>query len=421
MGKLAKINITKNDVFLMGAAFVSYTGMYAVRKSFLAGQYLADDFGGYDFKTVLVISQVLGYMLSKFIGIKIVSEHRPEQRSKMLKGLLSFALSMLLAFAFLPVHLKPIALFLNGLPLGMVFGLVLSYLEGRKNTELLVAALSATFIFSTGFIKTTGVWLVQSYSVDEYLMPFLTGLLFFPLFLLAIWFLKKSKPPSTEDIATRTKRVPMDKGQRQNFLKEHGLPFASLVVIYVLLTAVRDFRDNFTVEFWSELGYADQPGLITLTEIPISITVLIIAALGILIHNNRKAFTWSIYAILLGAVLLLASTILFESGFISPINWMVWSGLGIYLPYILFHCLVFERFIALLKYAGTIGYLFYVADALGYLFSVGILVSKEVMDYKGSWTGLFSQLNIYAAIGIGCMSIFILVLDRQEQRERITI
>ncbi|CAM4235501.1 DUF5690 domain-containing protein [Zobellia roscoffensis] len=415
MSNLKKINITRNDTLLMVAALTSYTGMYAVRKSFLAGQYLDSDYNGYDFKTILVISQVLGYMLSKFIGIKIVSEHIPEQRPRMLVTFLSFAMLMLLVFALAPVHLKPVALFLNGLPLGMVFGLVLSYLEGRKNTELLVAALSATFIFSTGFIKTTGVWLMQSFSVNEYFMPFMTGLLFFPFFLLAVWFLKSSKAPSIEDIAARSKRTPMNKKQRQNFLKTHGLPFASLVIIYVLLTAVRDFRDNFTVEFWSELGYANQPSLITLTEIPVAITVLLIAALGILIHNNRKAFNWSIYTTLFGAISLLISTSLFTNGFISPINWMVWSGLGIYLPYILFHCLVFERFLALLKHEGTIGYLFYVADALGYLFSVGILISKEVMDYRGSWTNLFSQLNIYSAFGIISISIIILVLNRQKQ------
>lgn len=90
------------------------------------------DFHGMDFKTVLVISQVLGYMLSKFAGIKLVSVMTSTKRATSLVALVGFSLLMLLAFAVLPVNFKPYALFLNGMPLGMVFGLVFSYLEGRK-------------------------------------------------------------------------------------------------------------------------------------------------------------------------------------------------------------------------------------------------------------------------------------------------
>ncbi|MDN5216011.1 DUF5690 family protein [Fulvivirgaceae bacterium BMA12] len=411
------VRITRNDLFLMSAAFITYTGMYAVRKSFLAGQFTGEAINGFDFKTILVVSQVVGYMLSKFIGIKVVSECPANRRSLLLVGLVSFGLLMLLAFAYLPFHLKPLALFFNGLPLGIIFGLVLSYLEGRRNTELLAATLSATFVFSTGFIKTTGLLLMQDYGISEFMMPFVTGLIFFPPFLLSVWLLRRCKPPTVDDIALRTERIPMRADQRKDFLKKHGLTFGVLVIIYILLTTVRDFRDNFMVEFWSELNFSDQPEVITLTEIPIAMVVLVIAALGILIRSNRIAFKWGLYATVLGAILLLLSTFLFEIGLLSPINWMIWSGMGIYLPYILFHCVLFERFIALLRYMGTIGFLFYVADAFGYLVSVGVLISKEAFDYQHSWLTFFSKLNIYAALSIIAMTIAILILSHYEQKK----
>lgn len=391
---------TASTIWLMVAAFLCYTGMYAVRKSFLAGQYLDFAFYGMHFKTVLVISQVIGYMLSKFLGIKYISELREEQRSRMLISLVSFGLLMLLAFAFVPRPLKPIALFLNGLPLGMVFGVVLSYLEGRRQTELLVAGLSATFIFSTGFVKTTGVWLLQNAPVDEYLMPFLTGLLFFPVFLLAVWMLQKAKIRNPQDVEQRSERSPMDRQQRRAFLREHGLVFSSLVLIYILLTMIRDFRDNFIVEFWAELGYADQPALITLTEIPVAIIVLVLSALGVLIYSNRIAFNASLYSIGLAAVAMFVMTLLFSQSKVSPIVWMISTGTGVYLPYILFHCLVFERLIALLRFQGNIGFLFYVADAMGYAGSVGILLFKEFGQLELTWVDFFMQLNLYAAVMI---------------------
>ncbi len=69
----------------------------------------------------------------------------------------------------------------------MVFGLILGFLEGRKQTEALSAALCASFILSSGFVKFVGSWLL-SIGVSEFAMPMLTGL-FFVLPLLASVFL----------------------------------------------------------------------------------------------------------------------------------------------------------------------------------------------------------------------------------------
>ncbi len=399
-----------SSVWIMVAAFLCYTGMYAVRKSFLAGQYQDLDIGlGMDPKTVLVISQVLGYMLSKFVGIKIISEMPPQRRVYWLLGLVGLGLGMLGLFAIVPPNWKMVTLFFNGLPLGMVFGVVFSYLEGRRNTELLAAALSATFIFSTGLVKTVGVLLIQNYGVGEYAMPFATGLLFLPIFLLSVWMLNRSKAPDEFDRQERTERTTMDVAKRKDFLKRHGAGFAGLVVIYILLTIIRDFRDNFIVEFWEELGYGGEPELITLTEIPVAIIVLVIAALGILIRKNRLAFNLGMYMIGFGALVILLSTLLFKQSLISPVMWMISTGVGVYLPYILYHCLIFERLIALLKYNGNVGFLFYTADAMGYLGSVSVLLLKEVVGYNTSWVDFFIDINIKAAVPIMILVFLVLL------------
>lgn len=397
-------------ILLMVSAFLCYTAMYAVRKSFLSGQYLDLNLGfKADAKTVLVISQVLGYMLSKFIGIKLISEMTDSKRTKWLIGLVSFGLLMLLVFAWLPENLKFLALFLNGLPLGMVFGIVFSYLEGRKNTELLAAALSATFIFSTGFVKTVGVVLMQDYGIGEYFMPFATGLVFFPIFIVSAWLLNRSKKPNSSDILERSERQPMDASKRKEFLKKHGVGFIGLVIIYILLTVVRDFRDNFIVEFWSELGYGQEPELMTLTEIPVAVIVLVIAAMGVLIRKNLLAFNMGIWMTIAGGVVMILATLLFQKSLISPVIWMVSTGVGIYLPYILFHCLIFERLIALLRYNGNVGFLFYTADSLGYLGSVSILIFKEFLNYEGTWTNFFVSLNFMSALLILIFSTAIII------------
>lgn len=380
------------------SVFVCYTGMYAVRKSFLAGQYLSLAFGyGLDAKTILVLSQVLGYMVSKFIGIKIISEMPKSKRAKWLIGFISFGLLMLGLFAIVPGKWKILALFLNGLPLGMVFGIVFSYIEGRKNTEMLAAALSATFIFSTGLVKTVGLLLMRDFNADEYTMPFYTGLLFFPLFLLSVWILNKNQDPDENDIKARSERVPMYSKERKDFIRNNGVGYFALVGIYVLLTVVRDFRDNFMVEFWAEKGYSGSPQIVTLTEIPVAIIVLAIAAAGVLIRNNKKAFSVGMYLTAGGAIVIMLFTLLFKEGLISPVIWMITTGIGVYLPYILFHCLVFERLVAVMKFKGNVGFLFYIADAMGYLGSVVVLLLKEVIGFKQTWSHFFIWLNLESA------------------------
>lgn len=146
----------------MVAAFGTYFCMYGFRKPFTT---IADEPGqvlvwGLSFKVVLVISQTLGYMLSKFIGIKVISEMPRQRRAAAILVLIGCAELALLGFGLLPRPWSAVCLFLNGLPLGMVFGLVLGFLEGRRATEALAAGLCTSFILADGMTKSVGSWLL---------------------------------------------------------------------------------------------------------------------------------------------------------------------------------------------------------------------------------------------------------------------
>lgn len=68
----------------------------------------------------------------------------------MLLTLIAIAELALLGFALAPTEFKGLALFFNGLPLGMVWGIVVRYLEGRRSSEFLLAGLSCSFIVASG-------------------------------------------------------------------------------------------------------------------------------------------------------------------------------------------------------------------------------------------------------------------------------
>src|SRR6266513_2478090 len=155
---LEKAPVPLFAAYAITAAFSTYVCMYAFRKPFAAAKFDGEFFlnSAVALKTAIVISQIIGYALSKYIGIKVCSEVSPARRAITLVALIAWAELALVAYGLVPNNLKVVAIFFNGLPLGMVWGLVVWYLEGRRTSELLLAGLSCSYIVSSGIVKDLG-------------------------------------------------------------------------------------------------------------------------------------------------------------------------------------------------------------------------------------------------------------------------
>jgi hypothetical protein len=190
-GWLSRLPAPAFALFAAFAAFSCYFSMYAFRKPFTAAAFDGMSFAGSDLqlKTAFVLSQIIGYTLSKYIGVKVCSETTRGNRAGMLIKLILASLLALVLFAVLPGSWKVAAMFLNGLPLGMVWGLVVAYLEGRRCSDVVMAALCGSFIVASAAVKDVGRWLMSGWQVPEIWMPAATGALFLPVFLLAVYLL----------------------------------------------------------------------------------------------------------------------------------------------------------------------------------------------------------------------------------------
>lgn len=389
-------------VALFGAvtSFGVYFCMYAFRKPFTAAGFEGQQFLGVGYKVWLVTAQVIGYMLSKFYGIKFISSIPKSKRAVTIVQLILIAWLALLLFAITPAPYSILLLLLNGFPLGMVWGLVFSYLEGRLATEAMGAVLSTSFIFSSGVVKSIGKYLLETDGVTEQWMPFVAGALFVIPMLLFTWLLKHMPPPTDDDIQHRTERKPMNAADRKQFVTQFFPGLAVIVGTYVMLTVLRDFRDNFANELWRELGYGAQPAIFTQTEIPVSLIVLVAMGLLILVRRNIKAFLINHLVIICGYVMCLLSTLLFLNQYIHALLWMTLVGIGLYLAYVPFNCLYFERMIASYKIRSNVGFVMYIADSFGYLGSVVVLFVKEFSGVQTSWTHFFIQ-TVFAVSLLG--------------------
>lgn len=379
------------------ACFITYSAMYGFRKGFTAGTYEGFEFSDIKFKTLMILSQAAGYMISKFSGIKFISELRHGKRIFFILLLIGISELALLGVGLVPYPYNGFMMFLNGLPLGLIWGLVFSYIEGRRLTEVLGAIVATSFIVASGLAKSVGKWLMADFTVPEFMMPFYTGLVFTLPLLVGVFMLSRITPPDARDIAARSARVPMGPADRRQILRQFGPGLLVLILVYILLTVLRDFRDNFMVEIWKEQGYEDA-GILTAAELPVALGVLAFIGLLFAVKNNLKAFRINLWMVTAGCALAGVAGLLFRNGLFSPLLWMVVSGFGLYLGYILFNIMLFERMIAAFRIKGNIGFLIYLADAFGYLGSASVMVYKDFGAPLGSYSSFFEGACYVTAI-----------------------
>ena len=99
-----------------------------------------------------------------------------------LASILVAELSLVL-FGLLPAPYNIFAMFFNGLSLGCMWGVIFSFIEGRRTTDILASLLGISIVISSGVAKSIGLFVMNTLHVGEFWMPALIGA--FPLPLLA--------------------------------------------------------------------------------------------------------------------------------------------------------------------------------------------------------------------------------------------
>ncbi|MFD3276996.1 DUF5690 family protein [Aquirufa echingensis] len=356
---------TKHPLWSMVAAFGCYFCVYGFRKPFTAGQYVDQYWLGIHWKSILISSQIAGYMLSKWCGIFFVSSITWEKRARAILISILIAELALLGFGIVPKPWNLVFLVMNGLPLGMIFGYIQGFLEGKKNTELYIAALGSSFILADGVSKSVGINILN-WGVSETWMPFFAGLLYALPLLFFVWMLTRIPKPSEQEVADRAERTPMNQADRIHLVKQLWPGILTISILYLFASLLRGMRSDFAPEIWKYLGFKSLPETYSQTEIWVTVGILAINGSLVLIRSNYKAFFTSILAIATGFLLLIIA------GFwgidsMGPFWLIVLTGFGIYLPYLTITTSVFERMIAITRHKANIGFLMYIVDSVGYL------------------------------------------------------
>ena len=391
------------SVYAALVCFLAYLSIFAFRKAFNVASFQGFTLWGLDYKVVLVITQVFGYMLSKFVGIRFISELKHHGRGWLILILVGISWLAWLAFALIPPPYNFWCLFLNGFPLGFIWGIVFSYVEGRRATDFIGAALAVSFIFGSGVAKSVAQYLMVHWQISEFWMPFWVGALFALPLVALIYLMEQIPEPSLQDVEHRTLRQPMTKKERKEFMRTFFPGIVLLVIIYILVTVLREVRDGFMADMWRESGEQFEPSVFAITESWVSIIILIIIASLVFVKSNYRAFNVVLWIILAGFVLSGLSSWFYMQGRLTIFTWMTLVGLGLYLVYIPYNSMLFDRFLAAFRYTGTVGFLIYLADSCGYIGSVAVLFTKTIFKQEVNWLTFFIRLTILSA-AVGSLS-----------------
>lgn len=399
----SKIALT---VYAFIAGFACYFSMYGFRKPFSVYDYPNMYVWGIEFKIFLITVQVIGYMISKFLGIKVVSELGKRYRGLLILAFIGAAELALILFGATPAPYNAIFMFINGLPLGMIWGLVFSFLEGRRTSEILGSGMCVSFIVSSGVVKSVGQAILNK-GYPPFWMPAIVGAIFAAPLVVTVIMLECIPEPDEEDVRLRTVRVSMSGAERLRFLRIFWPGVLVMTVFYMLLTAFRDFRDNFAPELWAAFGYPDAPSVFSVSELAVAIAVCVPIGLFMLIRGNIYVMVAYHILILCGQILLGAVAALYHADLMSGLPFMILTGIGLYVGYVPFNSIIFDVMLAAFEYHANSGFLMYVCDSMGYLASVIILFVKNFAVPDLSWRNFY----IYVSYGMAVIGTVLMALS----------
>jgi hypothetical protein len=245
--------------------------------------------------------------------------------------------------------------------------------------------------------------------MNQFWMPAACGGVFFAGLVIGAYLLELLPPPSQEEEETRTVRVPMTNADRIRMLKEFGPGITVMIIFYMTLQAIRDFRDNFAPELWNSFGFTTTPGIYAISETIVGITVFIPIFLFMFLIKDSLMTLIAYHILIFFGMLLIGALALAYDTNKSQTNGMVLmvgSGIGLYIAYVPFNNIIMDLMLAAFKYVANSGFLMYVCDALGYLSSVVVLMIKNFGTADIEWANFYVILcAVMTFTGLACMSL----------------
>ena len=264
---------------------------------------------------------------------------------------------------------------LSAFAASFIYGGLLTFLEGRRQTEAMLAALNFAVVVAGGFSRGVGAFLLEACGVSARYMPLAAVALALPVTTAATVLLGALPPPSAADVRARGARGAMPAAARKAFVWRFAGGIAVLILAYTILMALRGYRDFFARELYTDAlgGKTPTAALYFFVDFPGAVIACGALALMTRFRDNVSALLAMLATMVAGVAVLGGATLLEHTGAISELTWWYFCGVGIYVAFCTMGSGTYERLLAAAGATGTITFLQFASDASGYLGTLVLL------------------------------------------------
>ena len=265
---------------------------------------------------------------------------------------------------------------------------------------MLASLLGVSIVFSAGFAKSIGLIAMQQFNLSPFWMPAAIGGIALPCLLGMGYLLQMLPQPTEEDIRLRSKRIALDHQGRKTLFLQFA-PILSLIFFgNFLLVVLRDVKEDFLVEIIDMSQHSSW--LFTRIDSIITISLLVLFGMFTWQRNNIKALMYMILLVVAGCLTMTWVSYNYRSMQLTATTWLFIQSSSLYIAYLTFQTIFFDRFIACFRVKGNVGFFISIIDFVGYAGTVSVLCFKELVGTDIQWFDFYNQLAFVVG---GCCSV----------------
>ena len=136
-----------------------------------------------------------------------------------------------------------------------MWGVIFSFLEGRRVTDLLASLMGLSIAISSGTAKSIGLFVMENLHISEFWMPAFIGAFAFPLLSLLGWLMTRLPQPTEEDKKLRIERVTLNREGRMHIFKSFMPVLLLLFFANLFITVLQDIKEDFLVKIINFVGF----------------------------------------------------------------------------------------------------------------------------------------------------------------------
>ncbi|CAE7748714.1 unnamed protein product, partial [Symbiodinium necroappetens] len=258
-----------------------------------------------------------------------------------------------------------------------LYGGIVTYLEGRQSTEIMLAAISASLTVA-GTLSRAAATALLDWGVAPRLMPLLLGGCCCILACISIVITDRSPRPSGADVAARSARAAMSSRQQWDFVSSHAFGVIASISAWAGLVGLRSFRDFYAKQvFTAALGEPPTPKVLAMADLPGAATSFVALVMMSWVKNSQKALRLMLVLCASGLLLVVALTWLLRENWLDGISWMLLYSAAFYTSFSMLNAPINERIFAVTRAEGTCSFLIFASDGAGYVVTIGLLMYQS--------------------------------------------